>query len=163
MVVSLLRSIGASRGLREALPFLEGIVARNPGITVQGALNQAREAGLRFTDTPARVVVNQLKANLEAVRKFRTADLDKLPPDSAFGVSVGLLNKNYSYGFEIRGFNEALGERVTRNVTVVSNRKLSYNEAEEMALSRFDDIPGSGNLANQSIRSTHILRSRLAP
>jgi hypothetical protein len=162
MAIPLIRTIGFTKGLREALPFINSLVKRNPIATTESILAAARDAGLRFTNAPARQLVTQLKNNADLLKRFKVRSLDAIPPDAAFGLGEAPLKKNYAYQWSITGYNAFTGERETRYVTVASNKRLSFNDAYESMLGAPDRTPGSQVLSNTTYELEGALRSPLA-
>lgn len=161
MAIALIRTIGFTKGLREALPFFNSIVSKNPAASVTSILDAARGAGLRFTNQPARILVQQLKNNADLLKRFKVRDVFQTPPDRAYGVAETELDKNYSYRWAINGYNPFTGERETRYVTVVSDRRLSINASYEQMLKAPDRNPGSQVLTNATYDLEAALRSSL--
>lgn len=159
MAIPLIDAIGFTKGLREALPFLDAIVKRNPVAATEHILAAAREAGLKFTNQPARQLVKQLKENADILKRFKVRSPNSPPPDSAFGIGATPLEKNYAYQWRIDGYNHFTGERESRFVTVSSNKRLSINEAFQTMLAAPDRTPGSQVLSNNTYALEGALRS----
>lgn len=163
MVLALFEGLELSKGLREAIPFLNHIVTDNPELGNQNILDLAREAGLRFTDGPARVIVNQIKSDIKAFQLFNVEALDELPSLRSFGKIDSPLTKNYSFGVKITGYNSLTGERETRNITVVSNELLTPAQIYADALNLPNDKPGSSILSNSVMTIVNAKKSKYAP
>ncbi len=151
MAIPLLQLVAVTKGLREALPFLEGLVARNPAASATSILKVARDAGLSFRDAPAFQLVGQLKSNLQTLSRLRLTDFAQVPSDEELEVAVTPLRKNYSYLVGIQGTNPLTGGRERRFVTVVSDNSLSPNEVFQTALEAPSGREGSQILNNQRL------------
>lgn len=151
MVLALIEALGVTKGLREAIPFLEGIVTRNPELSARAVIEAAREAGLRFSDGPAFNIISQLKSNLDAKELFGLTDLDELPDLHAFGLSDSPMTRNYQFMVSIRGYNPLTGEREERFISIMSDSILSPAQVIETALALPKDSPGSQWLSNATV------------
>lgn len=162
MAIPLLRAIGFTKGLREALPFFEGLVTSNPAASATSILRAARDAGLSFRDGPAFQLISQLKKNRDLLERFKISDPDDVPRVDQLGEDAAPLKRNYAYVASITGFNSATGEREVRHVTVVSDELLSINQIEQSVRDLPRDRPGSQTLSNTTFDLERAVRSPLA-
>ncbi len=160
MVFALLEALGVTKGLREALPFLEHIVTDNPELSARAILGMARDAGLRFTDAPAFNIVAQLKANLNAKELFNLTAFDELPKFTSLERAVTPLAKNYSFLVKITGYNALTGERENRHISVVSDNLLTPADIIKSALNIPNQSPGSSVLSNATVS---IVSGKVSP
>lgn len=163
MVLAVLADILVTKGLREALPFITGLVEATPEASARSILTAARAAGLSFSNQPAFNLVAQLKANLSIREKFKLTAFDQLPSLDSLEKAVSPLSKNYSFLVKITGFNSATGERERRFVTVVSDSLLSPESILRTANSLPTGNPGSQVLSNQTVSIESASISPFAP
>jgi len=153
---------GLTKGLRAALPFIESIVNRDPGLSARDVINAARAAGLSFRDAGAFQVIGQLKANVAVRERFRLTDFNGLPSLDSLERALTPLRKDYSFLVRISGFNRASGSREQRFVTVVSDNLLSPAEILQSALKAPSETPGSSPLENATVSIERGMISPLA-
>lgn len=160
MVVPLLSRSLVTKGLREALPFLEGLVARNPKTSIDGILAAGRNAGLTYPNEQARSLVRQLKANLDIRNLLKVKDFDKTIPESSMEIATTKLRRDYSYLVRIRGLDESAGIRVEREVYVSSDMLLTPNEIFETVEGMENQGFGSDPLKDPSMT---IIAAKINP
>lgn len=151
MVLGLLSAIAVTKGLREALPFLTGLVEADPTLSARSIIAAARAAGLSFQDAPAFNIISQLKANLDIREAFHLTDFTSLPDINSLERAVSPLSKNYSFLASITGYNSVTGARERRLVTVVSDTLLTPEQIFETVLSLPSGTPGSQILSNATV------------
>lgn len=151
MVVPFLARAGVTAGLREALPFLEGLVSRNPAASIDSILRAGRDAGLRYPNDIARSLVRQLRDNFDIRARLNVKDFDKVIPEGSMEVATTKLRRDYSYLVRIRGLDEETGRRETRDIYVSSDMLLTPNEIFDTAASLNDERPGSAPLVDSNM------------
>lgn len=163
MPLSLLADIAITKGLREALPFLEHLVGLDPEASARSILSAARAVGLSFSDGPAFNVVAQIKANIASVSRLNALGPDELPDIAELVRTEAPLKKNYAFVVKITGYNANTGEREERGVTVVSDELLTLNQVFSDASSLPTETPGSSPLANSTLELVRMYASPYAP
>ncbi len=162
MAISLIEDLLVTKGLREALPFLQAFVEETPEASARSILAAAREAGLSFSNQPAFNIIAQLKANLDIRERFKLTDFTQLPSVDSLEKAITPLSKNYSFLVRITGFNSTTGERERRFVTVVSDNLLTPEQVLMTANNLPTGTPGSQILGNSTVSIQSAMVSPLA-
>lgn len=162
MTGALALGLTLTKGLREALPFLDSLIDEEPELSARAIIRMLRSQGLGFRDSDAFALIGQLKSNLNARKLFKLTGLDDIPSLDTLEKAVTPLGKDFSFLVKISGFDRNLGERVNRFVTVVSDTLLSLNEILDIAAQAPQGKEGSEALINSRSEVISGKRSPLA-
>lgn len=162
MALELLEDLVLTKGLKQAIPFLTGIVEANANLTNKAILDIARTAGLSFRDSVAGRVVTQLKADFDIMSRFRLGSLDELPDLRDLITSKDPLSKNYAFLAQVTGTHPETGGRITRNFYITSDTLLTPAQVQSIALGLPGDDGQGYELMNATVNVTRGIKSRYA-